>query len=164
MYTRSSRSTSYLLGDTRKPLEAPLTKRNTDIKVSAPTLYFFDSESFRYLARYKQLGKELPGKSDFVASWENSSEKARRLIETTLSLPTHEVKMTLSLNRTRTFITGMVRPMLEFSQNLQDTEKKCQAKIEEIETSRTNNTKLENMLVTTKTVFKKRPLNKPHTV
>ena len=121
MCTRSSRNTSYLLCDTREPLEALLIKRSTGIKLSAPTLYFFDSESFRYLAAYKQFGKEMPGKNDFFASWKKSSEKARRLIETTFSLPTHEVKMTLSLNRTRTFITGTVKPMLESSKNLQDT-------------------------------------------
>ncbi|QKD61950.2 uncharacterized protein FOBCDRAFT_148152 [Fusarium oxysporum Fo47] len=125
----NSRSTNYMLGDTREPLEALLKKRNTNIQLGLSTLYFFDSESFRYLAAYKQLAKEMPGKDSFVASWEKSSEEARRLVERTFVLPTHEVKMTLSLNRTRAFITGMTKPMLEFSKNLQDNEKKFAAKL-----------------------------------
>ncbi|EWZ30628.1 hypothetical protein FOZG_16101 [Fusarium oxysporum Fo47] len=160
----NSRSTNYMLGDTREPLEALLKKRNTNIQLGLSTLYFFDSESFRYLAAYKQLAKEMPGKDSFVASWEKSSEEARRLVERTFVLPTHEVKMTLSLNRTRAFITGMTKPMLEFSKNLQDNEKKFAAKLVEIDAFKADNTKLSQNLTITKSALEKRVLSQPRTV
>ncbi|EHK21907.1 uncharacterized protein TRIVIDRAFT_70852 [Trichoderma virens Gv29-8] len=108
----NSRSANYSPGETRAPLERLLKKGNTDIPLPLDSnkLFFFDSESFLFLAAYKLLGQERSGKSDCVASWEKSAQEAHRLIATTFKIPAQQVNMTLRLNRTRQLITSMTVP------------------------------------------------------
>lgn len=160
----NARSTNYTLGDTSAPLEALLAKHNTNIKLGLPTLFFFDSESFRYLAAYKVLGNEMSGKEGFVQSWKKSSEEARRLISTTTKLPAHKVQMTLSMNRTRLFITKMTVPMVETAVAIQTTTDNVNALIRKVEEYKATGKKLEEALTVKLIVSERQELERPSTV
>jgi hypothetical protein len=70
----NTRISNYTPGDTFSPLKSLLTEHpDLGLSPNMATTYRFDSESFRYLAAYKN-GIDLPNEEDFRRSWKNSSE------------------------------------------------------------------------------------------
>lgn len=77
------------------------------IKVNEETMYYFDSEGFRYLACEKRgLEFKTTQTNVFKLIWEHSSDEALRLIKHIASLEPHNKKSTLSLNLVRDILQG----------------------------------------------------------
>ncbi|RFU74130.1 aaa atpase domain containing [Trichoderma arundinaceum] len=94
----NARISNYAPGDTFKPLKSLLDEHSDiPITLSISTTYCFDSESFRYLAAYKQ-GIVMTNEEEFRRSWDHSSKEAHRLVNYFSSATPHPVTSTLSLN------------------------------------------------------------------
>jgi predicted GTPase len=113
------------------------------IKLDEETMYYFDSEGFRYLACVKRgLEFKTTQTNVFKSSWEHSSEEASRLIKHIASLEPHDVKSTLSLNLVRDILAGIEGPLAmitEASQhNLEQTKRNTKEIVRLLETHGSN--------------------------
>jgi hypothetical protein len=114
----NSRISNYTPGDTFTPLKDFLT-RSADIGLSLSTkmTYCFDSESFRYLAAFKN-GVHLPNKEGFEQSWGHSREETMRLLDYLQSIKPHDVKNHLTYHSVRELVISLTKPMAEISQSI----------------------------------------------
>ncbi|KAI0384983.1 hypothetical protein F5Y04DRAFT_203063 [Hypomontagnella monticulosa] len=123
----NARASNYRPGDTFMPLqnlleaygnaERPEGSGNPRLRLGLyqHNTYYFDSESFRYLAAYTQ-GIDLGNRDEYSYSWNFSADESRRLLQYIKNLNPHRVKNTLSLNDTRKTITRLTKPMAEIMQ------------------------------------------------
>ncbi|KAI2637959.1 hypothetical protein GGS26DRAFT_435232 [Hypomontagnella submonticulosa] len=124
----NARASNYRPGDTFIPLQnllkkygdfenpgSPDTSKKLRLGLYRDNTYYFDSESFRYLAAYTQ-GIDLGNRDEYSYSWNFSADESRRLLQYFKSLEPHQVKNTLSLNDTRRTITRLTQPMAEIMQ------------------------------------------------
>jgi hypothetical protein len=108
----NTRGSNYAPGDTFKSLQFLLREyKEVEIGLYSRNVYCFDSESFRYLAAYKQ-GVDMGLLEDNARSWKHSVEECQRLVKYFQGLNPHEVQSTLSLNETRNNILQMMKPMV----------------------------------------------------
>ncbi|KAL6873092.1 hypothetical protein J3F83DRAFT_772325 [Trichoderma novae-zelandiae] len=92
----NTRISNYAPGDTFKPLKALLDgQSDIPITLSTATTYCFDSESFRYLAAYKQ-GIPMDNEEEFRRSWDHSSKEAHRLLKYFASTKPHPLILELT--------------------------------------------------------------------
>ncbi|KAH7175972.1 hypothetical protein EDB81DRAFT_771616 [Dactylonectria macrodidyma] len=125
-FTNAS-GTNFTLGATKGPLDCMLEELQTGIARGETNQYFFDSKGFMFLAAYKQNLAYMPGgERDHGMSWAKSASEAHRLITTVMRLPTHDMDMTLKLNRTRTFLEGMAKPLAKFTTSTKTAQKKLE--------------------------------------
>jgi septin family protein len=160
----SSRSADYSLGDTAIPLQKFLRDNEIDIDVDYDNTFFFDSEGFRYLAAYRTMNKEMKDKVNFVKSFQNSAEEARRLVKKIIRTTAHEVRKTLSLSDTRLSIERLKNLIIVIEKRADEVQQeieKQKGRIEELETS---NSALEDNLKMTVQKPVKRMLPSPRTV
>jgi len=103
----NSRITNFVAGDTLSLLKEMLQLGSTSIdsvnlkkSFTKKTMYFFDSEAFRFQAMVKN-GMTFTGREteEYGRSWEQSNKEAERLIMHILELKPHYIKDTLSVNR-----------------------------------------------------------------
>ncbi|KAK3943702.1 hypothetical protein QBC46DRAFT_418945 [Diplogelasinospora grovesii] len=160
----NSRASNFELGDTKVPLEALLRERQVDITLGIGNTFFFDSESFRFLALYKMKGKEMSGRDSFEYSWNKSVEATRRLINESTKLPVHKVSDTLQMNRTRLFITNMTKPMIQTAKALKLTLSRWSANKEEFGRLNSKDKDLKGRLKIWITVPVRKDLDYPKTV
>lgn len=118
----NTRGTNYLPGDTFDPLRK-LLQRFDDINISLgkDSVYCFDSESFRYMAALKTVGKRMGQLEENRASWNYSVSEAKRLLDHFGGLTPHTVTSTVNLYETRFRIVGMTRPMAEIADAIRST-------------------------------------------
>ncbi|KAI0100019.1 hypothetical protein F4776DRAFT_524361 [Hypoxylon sp. NC0597] len=91
----NTRISNYTPGDTFGPLKTILQKHSgVGLSLSSQTTYCFDSESFRYLAAFKE-GHNLGNIDDFRRSWQYSRDETLRLVEHFQKKPPHSVQSTL---------------------------------------------------------------------
>lgn len=123
----NSIGTHFTLGATKGPLDHMLEELRTGVARGETNQYFFDSKGFMFLAAHKQnLPSMRGGVKDHNMSWTKSASELHRLITTAMRLPTHDVDMTLKLNRTRTFLDGMAKPLAEFTTSTKTEQKKLE--------------------------------------
>lgn len=93
-----------------KPGSSDSIKLNIGLKPS--TMYFFDSKAFRFQAM-KAHGMAFTDreKEEHKISWEASNMEAGRLITHIRSLEPHRIKDTLSLNRVRSMLESIQKPL-----------------------------------------------------
>ncbi|PYI08639.1 hypothetical protein BO78DRAFT_440566 [Aspergillus sclerotiicarbonarius CBS 121057] len=109
----NTRGSNYRPGDTFSPLKTLLAEyREFGLGLFKHTVYCFDSESFRYLAAYKQ-GIDLGNRVQYTESWKQSADESQRLLDYFRTLTPHQVKSTMSLNDTRRTISQLTKPMAE---------------------------------------------------
>ncbi|KAM6486148.1 hypothetical protein HDV62DRAFT_403453 [Trichoderma sp. SZMC 28011] len=160
----NTRISNYAPGDTFKPLKA-LLDGHSDIPItlSTSTTYCFDSESFRYLAAYKQ-GIPMTNEEEYSRSWDHSSKEAHRLLKYFASTPPHPVTSTLSLNGARKLILELTKPMASISENIQKNIQLCEAKKVEVTTTKLTASNLRRKLRLERIQFKAIKLDRPRTV
>lgn len=160
----NTRISNYTPGDTFGPLKA-LLEEHSDIglTLSTPTTYCFDSESFRYLAAYKN-GIPLPNEEDFRRSWEHSSREAHRMIDHFKSKPPHNIKSTLSLNGARELIIELTKPMAEISQLIRENISMFEDRKQELLDTKLTAESLRQKLHLEKIQFNSKALDQPRTV
>lgn len=113
-----------LLKRKKLPMQQLITDQNA---------FVFDAEGFLNVAAWQQeklrLEKSMAVVSD---SWRISAEKARLMINVTMSLPMHDTKDTLSLERNRRLVDGMAKTMTDMSMAMTATLTKLNEKLAEI--------------------------------
>lgn len=160
----NTRISNYTPGDTFKPLKSLLDKHSDiPITLSTSTTYCFDSESFRYLAAYKQ-GIPVPNEEEFRKSWNHSREEAHRLVDYFASTPPHPVTSTLSLNGTRKLILELAKPMARIAESIRKNIKLHEDKKVELSDTKLTAQNLRKKLRLEKIQFKAEKLDRPHTV
>lgn len=160
----NTRISNYMPGDTYGPLKA-LLGQDPDIglKLSTPTTYCFDSESFRYLAAFKS-DVTMPNKVDFDRSWKHSRDESIRLMGHFKTNPPHKVKNTLSLNGARQHISELTKPIAEISQVIHTNIAMTEEKMQELKDTRLSGDQLRNRLYVQQVQMNAVPLDKPRTV
>ncbi|KAL2852048.1 hypothetical protein BJY01DRAFT_244664 [Aspergillus pseudoustus] len=118
----NTRGTNYQPGDSLVPLSQLLrTLPDIDIAIRRHNVYCFDSESFRYLAAYKQHNLSLGPREENASSWERSVSESRRLIKYFQGLEPHRVTSSVNLYEMRTCIVAMARPMAMIAQAIKSS-------------------------------------------
>ncbi|KAG0586681.1 hypothetical protein KC19_2G108400 [Ceratodon purpureus] len=131
----NSRSTRYKVEGTLPLLEDMLKdiKVNIDLRGDS-SMYYFDSEAFRYQAIMKQGGDfDEEEFKDYERSWNKSAGEAARLIGHISTLEPHHLKDTLSLNRVRSLLESIQQPLGQLTANIQDNLQQIKRTREEIE-------------------------------
>ena len=133
-FTNSS-STRYRIGDSLRLLEDMLKEIKVNINLrSNSSMYFFDSEAFRFQAIVKQGGDyDEEDYRDYERSWNKSAEEASRLISHILTLEPHRLKDTLSLNRVRSMLESIQKPLGDITANIQDNLQQIKKTKEELQ-------------------------------
>lgn len=132
----NTRISNYTPGDTLGPLEQ-LLEEHPDVGLSTSTnaMYCFDSESFRYLAAYKN-NFIMPNEEDFRRSWTHSKDEANRLLNHFQSRKPHMIKNTTSLHGTRELISMLTYPMADISQTIRTNIALCEDQVRELRDTR----------------------------
>ena len=160
----NTRISNYTPGDTYGPLTRLLSQQhNLGLKLSTSTTYCFDSESFRYLAAFKE-GTTMPNKEDFDRSWNHSRDESIRLFDYFKAKPPHQIKNTLSLNGARQIITQLTKPMAEISQSINANIAMTEDKMKDLRDTRLSGDQLRNQLHVQMIQINAVPLKKPRTV
>ena len=160
----NTRISNYTPGDTYGPLTRLLHEQpNLGLELSTPTTYCFDSESFRYLAAFKE-GTTMTNKVDFDRSWNHSRQESLRLINWFKANPPHQVKSTLSLNGARQIIIQLTKPMAEISQSINTNIAMTEDKVKELRDTRLSGDQLRNQLHVQMVQINAVPLDQPRTV
>jgi GTP-binding protein EngB required for normal cell division len=160
----NTRISNYTPGDTFQPLMS-LLKEHSDmgLTLSNSTTYCFDSESFRYLAAYKNECL-LPNEEDFRRSWEHSRMESVRLVDYFKTRKPHSVVSTISLNGARQLIMELTKPMAEISKLIRDNITAMEDKKQQLLDTRLTGDNLRKRLQLDKIQFQSRQLDKPRTV
>lgn len=162
----NTRISNYAPGDSFGPLKSLLQEDNhaqSGIELSTKTTYCFDSESFRYLAAFKN-GTTMPNEEDFVRSWKHSRVEAQRLIEFFKTRKPHSIRSTLSINGTRQVIMELTKPMAEISKLITDNIAMLEDQTRELEDTRLSGDDLRSRLMIEKVQFMSKQLERPRTV
>ena len=160
----NTRISNYTPGDTYGPLKTLLGQHpDVGLSLTTHTTYCFDSESFRYLAAYKN-NVFLDNEEDFRRSWKHSRMEALRLVKNFNSKPPHSVNSTLSLNGARELISELTKPMAEISQTIRANIALCADKERELGDTRLSGNKLRQRVQLQKIQLHSKALDKPRTV
>lgn len=123
----------YRMGSTKAPLDAVLSKLKLKGIRNDDTQFFFDSGAFNFIAKTKKYPTHhFSDRQKYETMWKKSSDAVERLIERVESLPVHEVRKTLCLNRTRDFLEALPKSLTEFASSMkasQDGVKEFQKKL-----------------------------------
>ncbi|KAI1802416.1 hypothetical protein F4811DRAFT_573088 [Daldinia bambusicola] len=160
----NTRISNYTPGDTFGPLST-LIQTHSDIGLSLTggTTYCFDSESFRYLAAFKN-GVVMENEEDFRRSWEHSRMESLRLIDYFKSKTPHKVQSTISLNGARQLIASLTKPMAEISALIKANIAMSEDRIKEMANTRVTGEKLKERLHIQKMHLRSKQLERPRTV
>ncbi|KAI1642269.1 uncharacterized protein F4817DRAFT_353420 [Daldinia loculata] len=160
----NTRISNYTPGDTFGPLST-LIQKHADIGLSLTThtTYCFDSESFRYLAAFKN-GTVMENEEDFRRSWKHSRMESLRLVDYFKSKTPHKVQSTISLNGARQLIASLTKPMAEISALIKANIAMSEDKIKEMTDTRVTGEKLRDRLHIEKMHLRSKQLDMPRTV
>ena len=160
----NTRISNYMPGDTFGSLKALLNERSDiGLSLSANTTYCFDSESFRYLAAFKN-NVTMDNKSDFDSSWTRSRTEAERMLAYFRTKEPHPIKSTLSLNGTRNLISELTKPMAEISQCIKTNIAVLEDDVRLLQDARLTGDKLLQKLRPEIQLLRKKDITRPRTV
>ncbi|KAL2076230.1 hypothetical protein VTL71DRAFT_1173 [Oculimacula yallundae] len=160
----NTRISNYTPGDTYGPLKTLLQQHpDVGLSLTTHTTYCFDSESFRYLAAYKN-DVFLDNEEDFRRSWQHSRTEALRLVRNFNSKKPHAVNSTLSLNGAREQISELTKPMAGISQLIRANISLCADRERELGDQRLTGNKLRNRVQLQRIQLHPKTLDKPRTV
>jgi hypothetical protein len=160
----NTRGTNYQPGDSFDPL-SQLLRRFTDIDISLRkhNVYCFDSESFRYLAAYKQQNQTLGHLEENRRSWEYSVGEAKRLLNHFKDLKPHLVTSTVNLFQTRVRIVKMTQPMALIAQAIKSSISVNEDEMKRLDDNMENRKELEKDLKVKVSTVSALPLDQPRT-
>ena len=127
-----ARATFFKPGDTtpllKKLLEELSDKGGIDVPFTRDNTFFFDNESFRFLALRHNGIQSSPAETEaFRASWDTSIQEYGKVIDRIARCERHLIRDTLSLNEARQLIGKLHRPIAEITcliqENIQLAEK-----------------------------------------
>lgn len=161
----NSRSTFYLPGQTFDPLRALLSQyKEANLELVKDNVYCFDSESFRYLAAYKTISKDLGHLKESEDSWNKSHQECTRLIKHFKAQPPHAVRSTINLNETRNTILLSTRPLADIAKQIKSNIAVLNDQIKDLKRFEVTGTELRDKLKTEIKVAEAIKLAQPNTV
>ncbi|GAB6030236.1 hypothetical protein CHUAL_005912 [Chamberlinius hualienensis] len=177
VYTHS-RSTFYRPGDTGPILKKMLVGINkrppyVTIPDDSKRVYCLDNEAFRFiLAIHQGVRFDNETKKDFSASWNKSAKECQRLMkyiigfpeEDIYPLPPHNIKDTVSLNKARTMIMELSKPLTDIMENVSHNIAALNKHKQTIEENSENLRILETKLYVPTIRMEVVSLEKPHTI
>jgi hypothetical protein len=97
------------------------TNNGTNIRLNSNIAYSTDNEAFRYLCAHK-LGIYYGDKSDIkycFEAWKKSRDATFALLNHILSVPPHHTNETLALNKIRSTIIALSKPLAIITKDIQ---------------------------------------------
>lgn len=160
----NTRGTNYQPGDSFDPLSELLRKfSDIDITLRKHNVYCFDSESFRYLAAYKQQNQSLGQLEENCRSWEYSVGESKRLLNYFKELKPHQVTSTINLYETRVRVVKMTEPMALIAQAIKSSIAVNEDEMEKLAESRESRKELEKTLKVKVSTLVASPVDQPRT-
>lgn len=160
----NTRISNFTPGDTYGPLSTLLEKHaDVGLSLTVPTTYCFDSESFRYLAAYRQ-GHVLDNIEDFQRSWKHSRDESLRLINYFSTRVPHKIKSTVSLHGARQAIASLIKPMAQISVVIRNNIAMMEDRKRDLENVHLSGDDLRRRLHTDRRHLRSKPLDRPRTV
>ncbi|XP_063922608.1 uncharacterized protein LOC135137007 isoform X2 [Zophobas morio] len=128
----NTKSSDYTPGSTL-PILLDMTKKNTEnISLSNANTFCVDNESFKLLlALEKKVNLSITTMDSCRTSWKFSFQEIQRFMDYVTALEPHDVRHTVSLNKTKNLIIGLSKPLSDIFQFLQQNIMKLQEKEEE---------------------------------
>lgn len=127
VYNRAS-STNYRQGNTCIQVDNILDEFKIDLTRKPSNEFFFDSEGYMYLAAYKQEPPwQWDDKDRYAEMWKKSATETYRMLTTVMRLPAHQLRKTISLNRARRVLEGMVKPLTHFTSVMEESQRNLAA-------------------------------------
>lgn len=157
----NARSTDFSLGEIGPLLQGLLNREKTEIQLNYDNTFFFDSESFRYLAAYKVNGQKMSDIDRYEESFKKSAEESRRLIKSTTGKTLHKVKKTLYLRKVRSYIDQVMHAIEKLSALTQDIQSRLEEEESRFQELRSEKLALQLRLETTVTKMVKKELPSP---
>lgn len=98
-------------------------------------MFCFDNDCFRYMCTLVQLPKERKQSTHETLSsgWEHNVEECKKLLKRIQGMIAHDVEDTVDINRTRSLLIAMARPLTEVAQNHLMNKKMVEDKIKEVD-------------------------------
>jgi GTPase SAR1 family protein len=160
----NSRASLYTPGDTFNTLKTMISKSDgMGLKLTQRVIYCFDSESFRYLAAYKQDVK-LNDKKEFENSWDQSRQETQRMLDHFRTIQPHKTQSTMSLNGAREIIMALTKPMAEISRLITTNIAVCEEQRKAMKTKHFTGEELKKRLHVQIIEMRSEPLPHPRTV
>ncbi|KAL4878023.1 hypothetical protein BJY04DRAFT_221595 [Aspergillus karnatakaensis] len=160
----NTRGTNYQPGDSLVPLTQLLQALpDIDIAIRRHNVYCFDSESFRYLAAYKQHNLSLGPLEENANSWERSVSESTRLIEYFQGLEPHSVTSSVNLYELRTCIVAMAQPMAMIAQAIKNSIDVNKDDMKALDMNAGRRKELEGLLRVKVSTVAIKPIDKPST-
>ena len=160
----NTRASGYKHGDTLTPLRCLLDEQqNVTMGLYNSNTYCFDSESFRYLAAFKQ-GVDMGFFEENKRSWEHSVKTCHAMISHLETLEPHNVRSTLSLNETKTILTNLIEPMTLIREKIKSSIEINKNAVEELQQRQHTKLELEARRYIMKNTIVSSPVDQSHTV
>ena len=165
----SAIGTFYRPGDTLPALEKLVKDIAADSKIRIPlgfdNMFCFDNEAFRFLAAVQQgVHFSQEDKNDFSTSWKKSVDASSAFIKYITGLSLHEIQSTVNLNKARTLLLELAKPIAEISQNIQTNIKLASDKKKELQNGNFDLEDLKKRLQITQIGLEPNLLGYPRTV
>ncbi|KAF0428486.1 p-loop containing nucleoside triphosphate hydrolase [Gigaspora margarita] len=149
----------------RKELNSFKDISGVEIKFNKDTSFYFDNESFKFLAQIKKdVSFTEEEKEDFKRSWEKSVNELERLIEYVISRQPHKVKDTLSLNNSRKMVKLLLDILAIMQVRIADNIRVINKKQKEIRESNKTIEELREEMYVKKLEIDEEPLEFPRTI
>ncbi|KAJ2903512.1 hypothetical protein MKZ38_009734 [Zalerion maritima] len=159
----NTRASNYTPGDSLLPLRQHLAKMDCPIRTKG-NMFSFESEPFRHLAAQKEANIRLPNRPGAIESWSKSQDSTKRMLAYIVDLEPHSVKETLSINRARALVTGLIRPLTEVSRSMRATIRMNENEVSKLREARAKGEELQSKLFFKKVISQLESLEMPQTV
>jgi GTPase SAR1 family protein len=165
----NARTSFYKPGDTHGPLTQFLSElkaqRNLDIPFNSENTCCLDNEAFKLVAAHAN-GVRFPEIhfKKFESSWKHSAAETHRFIQIAANKPPHMVSQTLSVNKARTVILNLAKPLATVNEMIESNIKVFDTRKRELNNTSNDLKELEKKLKITHIGIEVRPLSYPKTV
>ncbi|XP_044257074.1 uncharacterized protein LOC123006561 [Tribolium madens] len=167
----NTRSQDYGPGDTLPGLRrmiCAINEKLTDVEIKLHTntnIFCFDNESIKYLvAKHNNVNLKTCTMNYYKQSWDVSKDEFLRLFEYVGNLEPHDVKNSVSLNKTRGLISAILKPLSDLSDLLKENIQNLNKNEEKIREARKRKEELEDKLYITETDLEIIQFEKPSNI
>uniref|UniRef100_A0A914QB10 G domain-containing protein n=1 Tax=Panagrolaimus davidi TaxID=227884 RepID=A0A914QB10_9BILA len=165
----NSRVTDYSIGDTSLPLQAFFSElfntRGIKIPFEPENICCTDNESFCLICAY-HCGANFTEEefNAYATSWKQSATETHRFIEFAARKSSHQVADTLAVNKIRTIILCLAKPLATINELIESNIKVINDKKRELHNTANDLNELKKKLKITLIGMEIKPLNYPKTV
>uniref|UniRef100_A0AC34GT46 G domain-containing protein n=1 Tax=Panagrolaimus sp. ES5 TaxID=591445 RepID=A0AC34GT46_9BILA len=165
----NARGTFYKPGDTMNPLSKFINdlekERGLKISLDRDRICCTDNEAFRLVCAYFNGAQFTQSDFDnFAGSWKQSADQTHRFIEFAAKQPPHIVDATLSINKARTIIFHLAKPLSDVNELIESNIKVFDDRKIELQNTANSINDLKQKLKIPQIGIEVQPLDHPKTV